>query len=326
LDVWWYPSDTSRLCLTDMLHRLVTFKKPVAVLDELGMFTMPLPFATNPRVQVYSIEGIKAGERMARFLLGLGHTSAAYFTLSEHTQWSADRLKGIQGQFLRVAKINSVYQYSIELQNALFILFSISSLSKRDVHKIIAIIRPHSEARDMIDQWNLFNKNFEVSLPKRISSDPILRSNLGKLKRVMTGRWNEQFLFHICDAILKAGGLRIYELSLEQLFEKALNEHKTGAWICANDSIAIAAISFLKRKNIRVPADVSVVGFDNAPTDALEHQLTTLDFNALKFVRTMLNFVLRPPKPRGRYQHVPIEIEGIIIERGSAGIHSPAPK
>jgi DNA-binding LacI/PurR family transcriptional regulator len=114
-------------------------------------------------------------------------------------------------------------------------------------------------------------------------------------------------------------GSRLFELDLLPLFEKALAFKDATAWICANDSHAISAIAFLRKRNIRIPGDLSVVGFDNSPVDALENRLTSLDFNALGFILRILNFITRPPRPRGAFRHVPIEVEGVIIERGSAG-------
>jgi len=48
------------------------------------------------------------------------------------------------------------------------------------------------------------------------------------------------------------------------------------AFVCANDSIAITVLKFLKKKKIKVPDDVSVVGFDNV-NEASLFDLTTVD-------------------------------------------------
>jgi hypothetical protein len=33
------------------------------------------------------------------------------------------------------------------------------------------------------------------------------------------------------------------------------------------------------------------------------------------FVNRMLNFIVRPPRPRGHYRHSLIEVESIVVER-----------
>lgn len=51
-----------------------------------------------------------------------------------------------------------------------------------------------------------------------------------------------------------------------------------GAYFCENDIIAIGAIKALRKKNIRVPEDVSIIGFDNIPESAIiDPGLTTMD-------------------------------------------------
>ena len=118
---------------------------------------------------------------------------------------------------------------------------------------------------------------------------------------------------------LDAIGERMFDISVKPLFERAIDNRDATIWICENDALAMRALSFLRERGIRVPDDLSVVGFDNVPIEALENRLTTIDFNSIEVIRRMLNFVLRPPRPRGPYRHLPIEIEGIVMERGTAG-------
>jgi len=50
------------------------------------------------------------------------------------------------------------------------------------------------------------------------------------------------------------------------------------AFICANDALAIQLITTLKKLNIRIPDDVLVCGFDNAPeTSIVDPPLTTVN-------------------------------------------------
>ena len=52
---------------------------------------------------------------------------------------------------------------------------------------------------------------------------------------------------------------------------------------------------------------------------AFEHNLTTLDFNAIGLITRMSNFLLRPVQLRGARRNAPIEIESMIIQRKSVG-------
>lgn len=69
----------------------------------------------------------------------------------------------------------------------------------------------------------------------------------------------------------------------EELFSDA-NAHKVmraisgcSAVMCSNDNIARKFLPFLRNRNIRVPEDLSVVGFDDLKTDSMELPVTTIE-------------------------------------------------
>jgi LacI family transcriptional regulator len=114
---------------------------------------------------------------------------------------------------------------------------------------------------------------------------------------------------------LEAAGNRLAAMSARPLFEQALALRDATAWICVNDRLALIALSFLREHGIAVPKEISIVGFDNLPVETFDRRLTSYDFNASGFVHRMLNFIARPPRPRGRYLHDPIEVEGTVMVR-----------
>jgi DNA-binding LacI/PurR family transcriptional regulator len=118
---------------------------------------------------------------------------------------------------------------------------------------------------------------------------------------------------------MKTANAYIAPLLLAPLFEQALADRTITVWVCASDITAFDALSFLDKKHIRVPDQLSVVGFDNIPLLTASRRLTSFDFNAPGFAYRMLDFIVRPPKARGLYRHVPIEVEGSIMMRGSTG-------
>lgn len=66
-----------------------------------------------------------------------------------------------------------------------------------------------------------------------------------------------------------------YEWSYEYI--KSLDEINFSAICCANDLIAIGAIQALRERNLKVPQDISVVGFDDIETAKLtDPSLTTV--------------------------------------------------
>jgi DNA-binding LacI/PurR family transcriptional regulator len=66
-----------------------------------------------------------------------------------------------------------------------------------------------------------------------------------------------------------------YKLA-ESLLNVPKSERPT-ALLCANDMMAIGALEYCKASGIRVPGDISIVGFDDVPTaQLLTPRLTTV--------------------------------------------------
>ncbi|MDM8127317.1 substrate-binding domain-containing protein, partial [Paraclostridium benzoelyticum] len=65
--------------------------------------------------------------------------------------------------------------------------------------------------------------------------------------------------------------------------------------ICAaNDLIAIGAIKALKERNIHIPKDISVVGFDDIQTSSIiEPQLTTINQNSYDMGYESANILIK---------------------------------
>ena len=94
------------------------------------------------------------------------------------------------------------------------------------------------------------------------------------------------------------------------------------AVFAANDQMAIGAILALKRRGLRVPADVSVVGVDDLPESAyIDPPLTTLRVDHVARGREAVASLIGeiegvPPRP------VPIDIPHVVVPESSG----PAPE
>lgn len=91
------------------------------------------------------------------------------------------------------------------------------------------------------------------------------------------------------------------------------------ALICANDSLAIGAMSALRRHGKQIPDDVAVAGFDNSP-EALSAtpQLTTVEQYLERNGREMANIAIRDLRNGKKSKPYTILIPTEVVPRESA--------
>lgn len=104
---------------------------------------------------------------------------------------------------------------------------------------------------------------------------------------------------------------------------KHISEKKTDAVVCINDLAALIFFEFLQSKNIRVPQDVRIAGFDDLPiARVMACPLTTIrqpaDLLAQAAVATLLQRIAHPDKPACE-----IEVQEELIIRQSCGSKKP---
>lgn len=87
-------------------------------------------------------------------------------------------------------------------------------------------------------------------------------------------------------------------LTPEESIKEAIKQTKNGvtAWVCAADHVAYDLITHLENSGIKVPQDVSVVGFDGISSPLKNHKLTTIKiphrsigYNATKRLYDIIN-------------------------------------
>jgi DNA-binding LacI/PurR family transcriptional regulator/DNA-binding transcriptional regulator YhcF (GntR family) len=319
IDMWWAIGEEARHSLFDLLARLALLKRPVAILDEIGDFSLPLPVSVNPLVQVFRIEGRKAGNRIGRMLLEMKHRSVVYLSSVHHASWSQQRLAGVVEEYNKAGLGLGVIPVVGEMAevNHEYVL-AISGFDESLLQRILAVNKTESEAEDNFKSFVQYKKTF---LPGQFGpkDNQEIMERL-EIIRNLAGRNIDKALFDmLSDDIFVGIAQHLNRRSRAPQFEQALTYDQATAWVCANDGMAMSALSFLRERAIAVPQTKSIVGFDNVPIQAIENRLTTFDFNARGFVHRMLNYLARPPKPRGPYHHIPIEVEGIVMQRDTTG-------
>ena len=104
------------------------------------------------------------------------------------------------------------------------------------------------------------------------------------------------------DRIVRAAGDYSYESGI-RMAEELLDQGPLDAMICATDRLAFGAYRVLQRRGIRVPEDVSVVGFGGYDESTLlKPELTTLKFDSYGLgylgAETLLKMIREEPVPK----------------------------
>jgi hypothetical protein len=105
---------------------------------------------------------------------------------------------------------------------------------------------------------------------------------------------------------------RAFELCHGPFFEEVLAASSATAWVCAEETLALHASSFLRRNGKRVPDGIAVMGFDHWPENT-EQQVTTYDFNMPGIVQRAMHMIL-DEKVLKSFPAIS-EVEGHVIER-----------
>ncbi len=104
---------------------------------------------------------------------------------------------------------------------------------------------------------------------------------------------------------------------LEPVFERALADRSVTVWICATDAIAFAATQFLAVRKIRVPADISLVGFDDSRL-AMHYRFNSYNFNMHGLAAEIVTWILHG-SPRDE-NGVVRRVEGFVNDRGTVAL------
>jgi LacI family transcriptional regulator, galactose operon repressor len=99
--------------------------------------------------------------------------------------------------------------------------------------------------------------------------------------------------------------------------ERALDlDPRVTAVFCGSDILAVGALAECRRRSIKVPADVSIVGFDNLEIAAYtDPPLTTIDVPAIAMGEETANYLIRNSPDQSRIRRV--ELQVTIVHRGT---------
>jgi DNA-binding LacI/PurR family transcriptional regulator/DNA-binding transcriptional regulator YhcF (GntR family) len=264
-----------------LLAALAATGKPVSVIDEVGVSSELVPARRRGRLRVFSLaNSVEAGRDVGRELLRLGHRKVAFLSSYDGAAWSRHRLLGLELAFAAVG------------------------LPKAVVPLLLGEFEDDFDLRDVIRRSASYQ---EIS--RRLQSFARAQNPLSEIDAATFHRHPG---FRVLLGEIVAGRML-------PLFERALSDRGITAWVGLDDTIAAAALRFLSASSVRVPEQISLVGFDNS-SDALRGGLASYDFNVPSLSNAVVQHVLAAP---GRRPRAVVEIPGRLAERASLG---PAPR
>ncbi|MBD3421840.1 MAG: GntR family transcriptional regulator [Chitinivibrionales bacterium] len=254
-------------------------KKPVIICDIVGDFRVPR-YLTNSKNGLFSVAiSTNTGRQAAKYLHELGHRHIAYISPFHQAKWSVNRLRGVRSLFDIPGSGRSVRSFVLDNPPKIFDFYS------EDAHKLCSV----TSLNNAFEQWK---ENVPAAFSR--AAAPF-------------------FSFTLPFRLLSRAAL---EQEMEKLFDRALEQKEITAWVCSNDIIALMALDYLERKDITVPQEISVLGFDDSE-QAYTRRLTSYNFNVDILIYRIINSILNPrvfPK-----SHKAVEIDGMIMERDTTG-------
>jgi len=88
---------------------------------------------------------------------------------------------------------------------------------------------------------------------------------------------------------------------LNKIFENSITDRSSlpTAFVCIDDQYAIETIRFLKKSSIKVPEDISIVGFDNIQAaNLVEPSLTTIEYPIEYIAEKAVNYIVQAAEKR----------------------------
>ncbi len=253
---------------------------PVAVVFQVAPEAYRSALRPSRRVQVFSVANSSLpGERMGSYVRGLGHRRVAYISPIFRTPWARNRLAGLKATF------------------------------EGDGRRVAAVTRDHLPEDD--ERGGVAGA-FEIALDT--------------FREVSRATKSRRHLVPFCSAVERSSvavhtafGREFLYRSLLPMFEEALMLDDVTAWVAHNDVVGLRALEFLKRRGVRSPAQLSLVGFDNT-ADASEAGLTSYDFNLDALARVLADYMVGGTIwRRAHVRSDEIEVEGVVVERDTSG-------
>lgn len=191
---------------------------------------------------------------VGRYLLSLGHRRIAYVCPDHAPPWSRQRLAGLRNAYASAGLLEAVEAHTADR------------------------IRPVGDVQ-------------EVHAALDDAADRLIHAGRGRRRSGAETR--VEMVDHLVSRALSVLDRERRYLAVETLLRPVIRQRQFSAMVAGNDIDAIGAVQYLSTQGIRVPHEVSVVGFDDE-IETVARRVTSYNFNCAAIVRAMLESVLRP--------------------------------
>ena len=268
--------------VTAILEMLCATGKPVTVFQETGRrsFSYTDKIRANPLVKIIAVDSSTAsGYDMGRFLYGLGHRRVACFMHDDESAWVRSRYHGIIAAFADRGVPDAVAGVSLDPGPSATV-YAAAVYEKKPYENLIRAVL---DFQNRTEPWSVA----------------------------------EQAPFFTVDALPYIWN-RYLGREMAPLFGRVLSDKSISAWVGITDAIAIYALDYLKRNGAKVPAEISVAGFDDS-TDAFCYGLTSYNFNAPAVAGRIVSHILSAKRHArsGKKAAICEEMRGLVKIRRS---------
>ncbi len=280
--VLWLFSSLAGLEWTELARRVARFQKRVTVWDNRGL--LPHPGQVVPQFPSLSFYAFARSEEdgydVAMHVLQRGHTKAAFVTVDPPADWSELRYRAICRAFEQCGHGRGCRYVGCPESAHTGSLF-----------------QEHDMRQAFLDH---LNAQADRTLPGSLYPTKYTEMNAVSMARG-----------YVSEALL----VRRFEPVLEQLYAQP----DITVWICANDSIAHLAKSFLDRKGASSGHRPSMISFDDSPL-AQQAQISSYNFNLPAVAAEIIDGLIhaRPLEEQG----VVLRVPGFVNDRGSVAKRS----
>lgn len=272
-----YASQMHRMFI-DIAER----KKPMVIVDDAGMGDCIVPQSIkNKAVALFTInETDTAGRRVGQILMEQGHKNIAFISTFHDYLWSVNRYKGLCKALCFANGTPEIRIFKKSKHNA----YNLTLLSKKPIEKPYLV----PSLAQMMGQYSDLTP-FEIkSFSKQLNED-----FTSEFSRIRMGR------------------------ALFPIFEEVLADRSITAWVGVDDRIALWALEYLKNKGIKVPRQISVIGFEDT-ADAFLTGLTSYNYDVQSVTRKAIAFLSNPTMFTTKTVPMP-ETNGYVVVRNSTG-------